>query len=53
MYPSASQRQALRTHAGLELVEAPRSLAAADGRVTLQFTLPLHGISLLEISSQG
>ncbi len=53
MYPSASQRQALRTRAGLELVEAPRSLAAADGRVTLQFTLPLHGISLLEISSQG
>ena len=47
MYPAPGQRAAINAHAGLELLEAAQTLHPERGRLTLNFELPVHGISLL------
>jgi len=50
MYPAPGQRAVIRSREGLELLEPPREITLHEGKVTLCFTLPVHGISLLTIS---
>lgn len=49
-YPTPEQRAALVSHAGLELLEPPQTLQPSDGSISLSFTIPVHGISLLSLS---
>ena len=51
MYPEESLRQAIKLREGLELLEPERKCAPTEGRIQLQFTLPVHGISLLLFES--
>jgi xylan 1,4-beta-xylosidase len=34
----------------LQLLESPRWVSAQDGRVHLEFSLPLHGVSLIRLA---
>jgi xylan 1,4-beta-xylosidase len=47
--PSAEQYRALEAAGQLELLESPRWVTAASGRVELSFTLPRQGLSLVQI----
>ena len=47
MYPPPGQRQAIKSREGLELLEPPQTIESDQDRVTLNFKLPVHGISLL------
>jgi xylan 1,4-beta-xylosidase len=50
--PSPAQIARLRSRQGLELIEPPaRHAVGGDGTLTLRFTLPLHGVSLLEVTA--
>jgi xylan 1,4-beta-xylosidase len=51
MYPAPGQRAAIEAHAGLELLEPPQKVAPHAGKVKLSFTMPVHSISLLSITS--
>jgi len=49
--PSPAQIARLRSRQGLELLGPPaRHAVGGDGVLTLRFTLPLHGVSLLEVT---
>jgi xylan 1,4-beta-xylosidase len=48
--PTAEQSAQLEAAGQLQLVESPHWSAAAAGRLTLSFALPLHGISLIRVS---
>lgn len=48
-YPNEGQRQAIIERSGLEYCEAPDTVLVHDGKLQRRFTLPTHGISLLEI----
>ena len=48
-YPNDGQRAAILARSGLELYEAPETVPVHAGRLQRRFTLPTHGISLLEI----
>ena len=50
IYPAAGQQAALQARAGLELLEAPRTIELQAGKIQLNFTLPVHGVSLLVFS---
>jgi xylan 1,4-beta-xylosidase len=47
MYPAPGQRAAIKARDGLELLEPPQKLLPDAGKVRLNFSLPVHGISLL------
>jgi xylan 1,4-beta-xylosidase len=47
MYPAGGQYAAIKARDGLELLEPPQTVSAADGRLALTFTMPAHSISLL------
>jgi xylan 1,4-beta-xylosidase len=49
-YPPSGQRAAIKAREGLELLHPPQQMAAENGNLTLTFTLPVHGISLLVIT---
>jgi len=50
--PSPAQIARLRSRQGLELLEPPvRHAVGRDGTLALRFTLPLHGVSLLEVTA--
>jgi xylan 1,4-beta-xylosidase len=49
MYPTPGQRAAIKAREGLELLEPPRVIQLSDGAVSLSFSLPVHGISLLSL----
>jgi xylan 1,4-beta-xylosidase len=51
MYPTPEQRQAIESREGLELLEPPQTLLLCEGKVKLNFTLPVHAISLLLIEA--
>jgi xylan 1,4-beta-xylosidase len=53
MYPTPTQRSAIKAREGLELLHAPQTIVSQQGKVTLNFRLPLHGISLLVISPEA
>jgi xylan 1,4-beta-xylosidase len=50
MYPAPDQRAAIKAREGLELLQPRQKVTLREGKVTLSFTLPVHGISLLSIS---
>lgn len=50
--PSAGLLEAMRKQQELALLEEPTDLLAEDGAVTLQFDLPLPGVSLLLLSGR-
>ncbi len=50
MYPTPGQRAALQARDDLEVLEPPRAARRTDGKVTVSFTLPVHGVSLLSIA---
>lgn len=52
MYPSGGQYQAIKHRDGLELLTSPQSMiASTDNSIQLSFTMPVHSVSMLEISS--
>ncbi|MFN8446049.1 MAG: hypothetical protein U0175_34980 [Caldilineaceae bacterium] len=51
IYPADGQRAAIKARDGLELLEAPRQVEAARGKVNLNFSLPVHGVSLLVLAN--
>jgi hypothetical protein len=53
MYPASGQRAAIKAREGLELLEPWRKVALREDKITLSFTLPVHGVSLLIISPSG
>ncbi|MCJ7550710.1 MAG: beta-xylosidase [Anaerolineae bacterium] len=52
MYPEPGRRAAIKARDGLELLEPPRKLSPHDGKIRLEFNLPVHGISLLIIEPE-
>ena len=50
MYPTPEQRAAIKARDGLELLEAPTQIAPDSGKISLTFTLPMHGVSLVLVS---
>jgi xylan 1,4-beta-xylosidase len=51
MYPAVGQKAAIKAREGLELLEPPQKIICYEGKVKLNFKLPVHGISLLCLSS--
>lgn len=49
LYPDPAQYAAIRARDGLEKLEEDRTVPAEDGTVTLVFSMPEHGVSLIEI----
>jgi xylan 1,4-beta-xylosidase len=49
MYPTESQRKAIKSREELELLEPLQKLSPLEGKIKLKFSLPVHGISLLII----
>jgi xylan 1,4-beta-xylosidase len=47
--PSPAQLAKIKDHQGLEMLNPPQAVTIRDGSVELQFDLPLHGTSLVEI----
>lgn len=47
MYPTPEQRAAIKARDGLEMVTPAQAVTVEHGQVTLQFDLPVHGVSLL------
>ena len=50
MYPAPGQRAAIAARDGLELLAAPQQFRLAAGKLTLDFTLPVHGVSMVCIT---
>jgi xylan 1,4-beta-xylosidase len=48
--PSDAQLSKLHQAAELTLLEQPRNVTGKDGTITLDFDLPRHGVSLIELS---
>lgn len=51
--PNSSQMENLRKAHELDLLEPPRYLDVSEGRVDLRFSLPRHGVSLVELRWGG
>lgn len=51
IYPAAGQRAAIKARDGLELLHAPQTIEANDGKLTLHFSMPVHSISLLVVTA--
>ena len=50
MYPTPEQRQAIEARSGLETLESPQPVTVNAGKVSLRFSLPVHGVSLVCVS---
>jgi xylan 1,4-beta-xylosidase len=48
--PTAEQYTQLEAAGQLQPAESPRWMNSADGRVRMNFDLPLHGVSLIVVS---
>lgn len=51
MYPTEAQREAIKAREGLEPLRTPQSFTVTDKVLTLDFTLPVHAVSLIVISA--
>lgn len=49
-YPPPTQLAAIKARDGLELLHAPQEVSEIDGKLTLQFAMPVHSISLLIVT---
>ena len=47
-YPTEGQKTAILARSGLEYAEAPQVMLVHEGTLQHRFTLPVHGISLLD-----
>ncbi len=47
MYPGSGQYEALKKRDGLELLEPPHTVKLEGGNLKLQFSLPVHSVSLI------
>jgi xylan 1,4-beta-xylosidase len=52
MYPTPEQYAAIKSRDGLEQLDPPQKLTPSNGKITLKFQLPVHGISLLSIADE-
>jgi xylan 1,4-beta-xylosidase len=52
MYPTTIQQSAIKAHEGLELLEPPQTFALHEGKIKVNFRLPVHGISLFVLSTE-
>lgn len=50
LFPDEEQKAAIKARAGLELLAAPACLPLEGGKARFNFSLPVHGISLLLIT---
>jgi xylan 1,4-beta-xylosidase len=48
--PTPEQYTALERGGQLQLLESPRWTAPVDGRIQVEFDLPLHGVSLIVLA---
>ncbi len=48
-WPDAAQRAAILARSGLERLREPETAEIRDGRLSLPFALPVHGISLITV----
>jgi xylan 1,4-beta-xylosidase len=51
--PTATQLAELKTAMQLQTLETPKVIAAVNGQVTLTFSLPRHGVSLVVLDKQA
>lgn len=51
IYPTSGQYVAIKNRDGLELLEAPQHLLIQDNQIQITFKIPVHAISLLDISA--
>ena len=51
-WPNEGQRAAILSRSGLEFLTAPEDAEVANGTLELRFTLPVHGISLIQIQKK-
>jgi xylan 1,4-beta-xylosidase len=52
MYPSPEQRTAIKAREGLEMLEPSQRVTLIMGKISLKFRLPVHGVSLVNISTE-
>ena len=50
MYPTAEQYEAIKARESLEMLDSPQVLQPIDGKIKLEFMLPVHSISLLIVA---
>ena len=50
-YPAQQQYESIKAKSYLECVDPIRMVKMVDGKLSLEFTMPTHAISLIEISS--
>jgi xylan 1,4-beta-xylosidase len=51
MYPTLDQRAAILARSGLETFEPPQKVMPSGGKLSLKFRLPVHGVSLVIVST--
>lgn len=51
-YPSPGQMEKLKAKAGLEMLCPPQEIDIVDGSIVLDFSLPVHGISLIRVMQE-
>lgn len=52
MYPTAEQRATLKAREGLETLGPPQIARLNAGKISLEFQLPVHGVSMLVVSTR-
>jgi xylan 1,4-beta-xylosidase len=52
-YPQAGQYDAIKARDGLELLHPPHRCEQADGKISLEFTMPVKSVSLISISASA
>jgi xylan 1,4-beta-xylosidase len=53
MYPTPAQREAIKGREGLEILEPPQRVSLSESKISLTFGLPMHGVSLVSISTES
>jgi xylan 1,4-beta-xylosidase len=52
IYPTAEQRAAIKARDGLEMLSPPQKVMLNGGNISLNFRLPVHGVSLVIVSTR-
>jgi xylan 1,4-beta-xylosidase len=50
LYPAKQQYEAIKSRDGLEMLEPDQEIQVNDGRANLVFSMPVHAVTLLEIT---
>jgi len=53
LFPDAAQKEKIIARSGPEMLTEPVHLAAKEGKLELNFTMPAHAVSLLEVEKIG